>query len=238
MNERGFVLMALIVWMPFFLMIAFGLTWTIWFLNQVKAMENICHQGTLKAQEALVEGNRRVMALNPRALRLYGEKKALKLLILTGPPPVKAAAKLRKKKLVASQKLLQKQQKLLFYEMNFKAQRALFSLRRKMGERLRKIRAFWKSSQGAMEGIRVHPSSSQLKVRLRDIAPIYKRGIHHWKAQGISVRWWIPLKGMFPPWLSQYVPIQGRWKGQCFSHPHLKKGGSLWRAAMGKGNHL
>lgn len=236
MNQKGFTTIAMITWAPFVAALLAGTLWTIWFLNLNKALDNICHEGVMKSQEIIVEGNNKIMALNKKAWVFFLEKKALELTILFGPPPAKAVAKARRKIVVANQKILKKQQQGLFMTSRYRAKAELFKLKAKMRKKVEEIKNRWKKSS-SKPTFHIVPTSSQLKIKIKDIAPIYKRTSSHSNAQRIRARWSIPIKSMMPDWLLRLVPIGQSWRGQCFSHPHPRKGRFIWRASIGKGNH-
>ncbi len=235
MSEKGFATILLLIWAKVLLILLLGFAWTFWFLNQSKRMDNLCHEGVLKAQEQLVFYNNQIMALNFRARMLYLEKKALDVTILFGPPPAKAAAQARKKLVVAEQHFLRKTQQAFFKAGQGTVQYHLLRLRGRFYSRTKEIGKHWRSDQWFLGQISIEPKNSQLRVDWQDIAPTYKREDQHPKNQSMSARWVVPIRSALPLWLTRFVPVQSVWKGECFSHPH--PGGFQWSARIGKGNH-
>lgn len=235
MNNRGFTTVSFFLWMPFLALILFGFAWCFWFMNQIKAMDNICHEGVLKSQEKLVDINNKIMAMNGRAQWLYFEKRTLDVLILTSLPPVAAAARVKKMQVVLEQRVIGSLQKALFARARFEPNLPLYKLRSKISQKHKEISKHWKASSTLNFDFSVTPKTSQLQVKYRDIASVYKRVGNHSKRQQIYARWSLPLASLTPQWLKEYFPIEGHWRGECFSHPH--KGVASWKAAIGEGNH-
>ena len=195
----------------------------------------MCHHYVIKAQEAIVKSNNQIMSLNSKAQWLFWEKKALNAIILTAPPQAKAAAKVRKKFVVLQQKTLLQIQKTLFAKGQVVSNISFFALKKDFQTFTQNIGSQWNRSPGWKGEISVFPQKSQLKRQLRDIAPTYKRNQNHWSAQKIKAQWVVPIKELMPHWLKTWAPIHKQWRGECASHPH--KGGLLWTAAVGEGNH-
>lgn len=235
MNNKGMALISLIVLMPLILGLFFSCAWMIWFLRKKTQLELLCHQSVLRTQEDLINTNRAIMALNPKALWLFTQKKALEFTILTGPPPAKAAAKLARRQIILRQKKLQNIQNHLFKAAKYQNQISVFRFKQKFHSFL--LKSFGPiQKKSPKKYLHFKPTESRLAIAVPDIASVYMRAIDHWHQQQISARWNIPLHELVPVWIKRLVPMSSQWSGQCFSHPHYE-GDLLWKAAIGKGKH-
>ncbi len=233
--DGGFVTISLILMTPFVFILVFGVLWSVWFINQKHQLDNLCYGFVLKSQKNLVDQNETLLGLNGQAKALILQKKALDILILTGPPTVKAAALLKRRGVLAMQKALGLKQKFLLYQGNVLSRSELFRMRTKMNRHFEKIAGIWPGLRRGTLIFKIQWKDSQLKIAIRDIAPVYKRGGDHSRNQVHKVRWSTNLSSVLPVWISRMLPIQKRWEGHCASHPH--KGGLKWHSAMGEGKH-
>ncbi len=235
MNQSGFASIVVIIALPLVALLLLGCFWTLWFLNQKKRMDNLCLEYAMSAQEILVKNNNTIIAMNPEVRLLHHQKKALNVLILTGPPPVKLAAQAAKKWVVFSQKALAKTQSAILAQANLRARAALYNLRRTFKVRVTEFHQFWKRPLRRQPRISIVPKSSQLSVQWRDIAAFYERKAKHHNRQAIHIQWRVPGEALMPAWLARRISNKKYWQGQCSTHPH--KGGHQWLASIGKGNH-
>ena len=234
--DRGFVTISLVLLTPFIFILAFGVLWSIWFINQKHQLDNLCYESVLKSQKFLVDQNEKLLGLNGQAKSLILKKKALDILILTGTPTVRAVAFLKRKGVLVMQKSLRLKQKSLLYWGKVLSRSELFRLKTKMNKRFKRIMGIWQpGSIPRVLVFKIQWRGSQLKNAINDIAPVYKRGRDHSSNQVHETRWSVALSSMLPAWISQMIPLQKRWEGHCESHPH--KGGLKWYSAMGKGKH-
>ena len=155
------------------------------------------------------------------------------MLILNGTPEIKAAAQLKKLQVIAQQKTLKLQQNVLFRLGESLSRLELFRLKKKMNIRFGKISRIWSRSRNQFLRFRVQWKPSQLKVKIRDIAPVYQRGANHARDQTHKIQWSAPLRAVLPKWIRGMTPLEKKWHGSCESHP--QKGGIQWYSAIGKG---
>ncbi len=237
MNQKGFVSLCLVIWAPLFLTIlSYGL-WMVWLINQKHQLNNLCHHHLLKSQQALVDGNNRLLLHNPKALALILEKRNLDRLILTSPPPVKAAALLKRKRVLAQQIKLSLLQKNIIKTHKELSKSWAQKLRLNLHRALRKRSEFFQGDKNILAQVRVRWSISRIKIKFRDKASTYQRGTNHALAQTMSANWSIPLQSVTPPWLSPFVKNKNNWLGSCQTHPD-SSGGLKWYAAIGGGKVL
>lgn len=234
MNNKGFTTIAFIALAPLLCTLTYFCFWSLWFMEAQMKIQNICHQGVLQAQQELVSSNNQIMNLNTKAYALYLEKIALNAVILTGPPPAKVLAKARKKWVIGQQRVLQQLQRMLFKKSHFLSQSALYSMKTKLYSTHRQWHQFWKTPFRP-PSIQVHTGRSQLAVKIKDIASVYRRLPGHENKQRISVRWASSLQTLIPAWVQSMVPLHQTWIKECHSHPH--KGGQKWQASLGEGKH-
>lgn len=235
MNNQGFSTLSFIVFLPLALILTFSVFWIVWFNNQKLAVENICHYHLLKAQDHLVSGNNKIMNLNFYAKFLIIQKRVLNVVIIVAPPPAKAAAIAQRKIVVAQQKILNKVQRSIIHLSNIRANGELFKLRRSFNEKNKEIKNFWNVQTSRSPVVGIFPKTSQIKIDTKDIASTYKRIANHESKQSFNAQWRIPIKRFLPNWVTQLVPVQNNWYGQCQTHPH--QGEFKWRSAIGKGSH-
>ena len=235
-NQNGFASISLIFILPLIFTLSFSLLWTLWFLNQQRKLENLCHEFLLEAQSKIVHTNNQIMNLNPKARWLYWEKKALLTLIATAPPPVKAAAKVRLEIVKTKQKMLLTHQKILFAKGLSLSRMELFKYKRRFYQITQQIYMFWGQSPSTSRMLSIFPAQSALKKELTDIAPTYKRDRFHTINQKISAQWRIPLKEITPLWLKEFVTVQKYWHGECQTQP--QKGRIQWIATISGDNPL
>lgn len=234
-NQRGFVTLSLIVMSPILLTATFGFAWILWFLNSKHKLDNICYEHLLRSQEFLIKGNDQLLHLNKRALPLIQEKRRLNILIRTGPPPVRAAALAQRTVVVASQYQLRAQQLGILQRANSKSLATLQSLKMRIQQECLAIGRFWSQRSFGKALVRVFWKSSQISVRIYDIAPVYQLLPTYESQQAHKVEWGLPLRRLIPDWLARIVTPQRQWAGQCESHPH--QGGLRWHSAIGTGRH-
>lgn len=246
MNQKGFMTISMVMWAPVFAIFLLGFGWSIWLINSKRALHNICHEAVLNAQEELVENNNWIMSYNFYAGWLITEKKVQTAAIMFGPPPVKIAAKARKKMIIAEQKALRAKQQFFFNKARVMSAAPLAKTQFKFSDKVSRLFKLWGKAPPLFNFVYVSPMlpESQLKIKWKDIAPVYKRDPNHWKIQGISARWEIPIYEIVPSWFKDSPGSHKTWKqawgsqtltGECHSHPHEK--GGTWTAAIGKGNH-
>lgn len=238
-SQSGFITIAFVVMAPLFLVLLLGTAWILWFLNQKHKLDNICYQHVLDSQTLLIEGNQRLLNLNPRASLLIMEKRALNHTIQFGPPPAKAVAIARKAIVVAQQTQLKAQQQGILKLAAFRSRAELQKLKLAMQSEAHKLSRFWRTQDHGRPTVTIHWKPSQTRVRIPDIAPVYKLSPQYERQQVHFVRWRIPIHRILPRWLSQIVWSEARfeknWYGQCESHPH--QGVQKWHSAIGAGKH-
>lgn len=235
-NNKGFITIAVIIFLPFIFIVLFGSLWTLWFIKQKHSLDNICYQSVLKAQETLIKGNQNLLRLNPYAKSLIIQKKLMNKLILASPPQVKIAARAKKQLIIKQQKALYLKQRAIIHSSNLISQQSLYNLKRRLQKKLHKILRFWGKSQFANINFQPYWPNSQIKVLTHDIASTYKRGLKHSTKQTLSATWKIDLNEIIPLWLQKIIKTKKYWQSHCSSHPH--KGEHHWFALIGKDKHL
>ena len=236
-NNRGFVLMGFCLFLPLLIVLFLGSHFILWFSSQKQNWENICHEHVLKSQQALVQGNQQILALNPIAEGYILAHKRLNKLIRTGKPPIVAAALALKAIVTGLQVKLQAKQTLLKESHHTLARSYLYILRQRFYSHVKQMaRSLGSKSQGYGH-IKVYFKRSKLQPKKRSIAPPYRRPLTIQRTQAHRVQYFVPINHLLPHWIKQYFSFRGSWKGECWSHPHQVKGGKHWLASIGKGNH-
>ncbi len=233
MNQKGFVTVGVILWAPLFLMmLCFGL-WMVWLIHQKHQLSNLCHYQLLKSQQALVDGNNKLLLFNPQAMALITEKKLLNRLIQSAPPKVKALAIMRRKIVIAKQIKLSVLQKSLIKTHRALSKGWASELRVQLHRHLKKKVLFFNKSHNFRARVSVTWSVSRIQVHIRDKASTYKRSFDHSQRQTMKAQWRIPIKALAPHWLQFLLPLKNDWVGFCETHP--QKGDRKWYAAIGAG---
>lgn len=235
MNNRGFATISLVFLAPFLVAATFGVFYMLWFIDQKNKVNNICYESVLKAQEELVSGNNFIMSMNGVAQFLYVQKKVLNKTIPVTPMPAKAALVVARNLIIAQQTYLGYLQKATLQKSNVLSNYQQVVLQKKFHKATSEIKKFWGAPALPFATIYSQPKSSQIQIKIKDIASVYYRRTDHSSSQMIQGQWFIPIDRWLPDWFVEIIPIQMSWSGQCASHPH--KGGSKWQAASGQGNH-
>lgn len=233
MNRKGFMTVGLIIYLPVLFSLIFSFYWIVWFLNQKHKLDNICYQYLLAAQDHLVDGNNKLLQLNPQAQRLINEKKFWSQVLKTAPPKLKAAAYLRKKQIMAQQVLLKTTQKRVRETAEFQSQKQMRTLHTEMNKQFRRIHDFWQTQSNQSARVRPMWRESQIQVDQRDIAPTYKRSQAHSQLQTLKISWSFPLAHIIPQWMVRLANVQPSWHGLCESHPYNQ--GEKWQSSIGAG---
>jgi len=233
MTEKGFMTVGLIIYLPLLFALMFSFYWIVWFLNQKHQLENICFRYILAAQDDLINGNNRLIQLNPQAQRLIIEKKFLNTVIKTAPPKVRAVAYLRKKQIIAQQALLKSTQESLLLSSEYRSRQQMRKLHNEIQKHFRQMQDFWQTQPAQAPHLRPQWRKSQVQIDQKDIAPTYKRSQSHSQQQTLKMHWSLPLNQVAPQWLVRLASIQPKWLGFCESHPYHQ--GGKWHSSIGAG---
>ncbi len=233
MNRKGFMTLGLIICLPVLFTLIFSFYWIVWFLNQKHKLDNICYNNLLMAQDHLVDGNNKLLQLNPQAQRLISEKRFWTQVMKTAPPKLRAAAYLRKKQIISQQVLLKTKQKIILQTAEFRSRQQMGRLRTEIQKHFHRIRYFWQARKTQSERIRPKWLKSQIQVDQRDIAPTYKRSLAHSQLQTLKISWSFPLAQITPQWMVRMASVQPIWQGLCESHPYNQ--GGKWQSSIGAG---
>lgn len=223
----------LILILPIVFTLVFSGLWMVWFMNQRHRIENLCHESLLKSQKTLVDGNTKLLSHNLEAYSLIVAKRILKKLMKSPNPAVIAAATAGYATVKAEQKRLAGVQKNIIFQMNLQSQYSLLNFRRLFYEKIREMASLWKTTEYHIPYLAIYPKKSQVKIRIKDIASVYKRTAFHKVGQTMKADWRIPLRNFFPRWLESYFKSHNQWVGECASHP-TNKGGLKWYPSIGE----
>ncbi len=233
MNNKGMAQVYLILILPIVFTLLFSGMWMVWFMNQRNRIENLCHESLLRSQEILVEGNTNLLSYNMEAYSLIIAKRILKKLMKSPNPWVVLAASAGYVTVKAEQKRVAGIQQSIITQMNSRSQTSVYDFRRNFYHKIQDMASLWKTTEYRAPELHIYPKQSQVKIRIKDIASVYKRPVHHKAAQTMKAEWRIPLSNFFPRWLQSYFTGQNQWVGECASHP-TNKGGLTWYPVIGE----
>jgi len=205
-----------------------------WFLKEKEKLQMQCEVQVLRAQDHLVLGAEKLMALNPSVDALVIEKKALRTAIAVAVTPAEKAALAAQLAIVIFKiSALRTQQRLIVKNSEAAAFAALAAIEKIAAQEALRLKKFWRS-RILKSAVRFRRPMLMLEKRHTDPSiPTYHAPLNFSQLQTIDVNISIFGSRLFEYWLRTLETSHFNWQENCSSHP--RQGGLKWQSYLGKG---
>lgn len=204
------------------------------FVLQKQKVNLICENFVLEAQEHLVEGETKLLQLNPQVRALVLQKKTLERAMRLAPTPILKAAIAAKLAIVLAQiGILRTQQILIFKTQEIKALKSMLLLRKNLRSQLNKFEKAWGAPPLVPLINSTPPKIKLIEVKVDPTIPIYEAPPNLSVLQTLEVEILVRGERIFPRWIKFLRTQKIFWQESCSSHP--QKGIVQWQSHLGKG---
>ncbi len=195
-----------------------------------------CESALLKAQEILLEGEEKILQLNPQIEQLVIEKRILKQALAVAPTPIERVA--IRAELTRIEIMLYN---LKFRQYFFKnssenmAQLVMLNVERSLLQKLRQFSKDWKASLHA-QVFKNAPAMKIVEKKIDPSAKIYLVPPQMSSLQTLTLRWSLQGTSLFPRWLTYLHSQRFFWQDSCSTYPQAKE--LRWHAEIAAAAHL
>lgn len=231
-NKRGFALALALTLIPFFLgsvLAAGGLFAYLYAKNELFYQ---CERSLLKAQDTLLQGEEKILRLNPQIEQLVLEKRILNKALMVAPTPIeRVAIRAELTRIELALYSLKLQQNFLKISSEQRAQYEMFLAERTQLQKLRDFSQLWKARLFA-HAFKTVPRMQIIAKPIDPSAKIYKIPPQMSFLQTLTLRWSLSGTSLFPRWMQFLHSRRFYWQDSCSTYPQHTKD-TRWHAEIG-----
>lgn len=233
-NEEGFALVLLLSLLPMIVSGMFCILALSWFFCEKEKIQMTCERKNLAAQNELIDGANRLIALNPRVEALVLEKRMAEIEVAASVTPVDKAAAVAHLMIVRMRILaLRAQQLLLIRTSEALALEELARIELAARSEAQHITSTWNAPRALQSITHFELPVMQVDPHFSDpMIPTYRIPENFSRRQTIDVDILIAGPQPFPKWIDPLWKGTFHWQENCSSHP--QRGGFGWQSHLGR----